>query len=152
MSIPKWREVDYTDDGCAIWECLSCYEQWEGRTGPQRWAYCPYCGCKWTGEIKVDWDAASARRDRRFARKMGERSRTERVYPAVFTIERTMTSEKDSSDVLPQYSEVSIEWEDRDPYFIARQIRQMRRDEKENTEECDLGIYFHYRVIVKGNR
>lgn len=34
--IPKWRQVEYTDDGCYSYQCLSCYNSWEGRTAPGR--------------------------------------------------------------------------------------------------------------------
>ncbi len=34
MSLPKWRYVRYTDDGCAAYQCLNCYKQWEGRSEP----------------------------------------------------------------------------------------------------------------------
>ena len=34
MAVPCWRSVRYTDDGCSLYECLSCYNQWEGRTAP----------------------------------------------------------------------------------------------------------------------
>ena len=34
MSIPKWRYVRYTDDGCSLYQCLNCYNGWEARTEP----------------------------------------------------------------------------------------------------------------------
>ena len=34
MSIPRWRYVNYTDDGCAVFQCLACKGQWEGRSEP----------------------------------------------------------------------------------------------------------------------
>lgn len=34
MAIPKWRYVRYSDDGCAIYQCLNCYNTWEARTSP----------------------------------------------------------------------------------------------------------------------
>lgn len=55
-SIPFWRMVKYTDDGCAIFQCLNCYKGWESRTGPisfdaqYNWVFCPYCGIQWKGE------------------------------------------------------------------------------------------------------
>lgn len=52
MSIPKWRYVEYTDDGCTIYQCLSCYGHIEGRLNPADWKYCPYCGVEWEGEHK----------------------------------------------------------------------------------------------------
>jgi len=58
MSIPFWRNKNYTDDGCSIYQCLSCYGTWEARTPPERkgynsgFIYCPCCGIKWKGEIE----------------------------------------------------------------------------------------------------
>lgn len=34
MHIPYWRYVRYTDDGCALYQCLNCSHQWESRTEP----------------------------------------------------------------------------------------------------------------------
>lgn len=42
MSVPHWRYVHYTDDGCAIYQCLNCYNKWESRTAPG-W-YNPFMG------------------------------------------------------------------------------------------------------------
>ena len=52
MSIPKWRHVEYTDDGCNVYQCLSCYDSIEGRFSPSYWKFCPYCGVEWQGEHK----------------------------------------------------------------------------------------------------
>lgn len=52
MSIPKWRYEKDSDDGCNIYQCLSCYQSYEGRSSPTYWSYCPYCGVKWEGEHK----------------------------------------------------------------------------------------------------
>jgi hypothetical protein len=52
--IPFYRYVESTDDGCGVNQCLSCYQQWEGRTSPEwsGWKFCPYCGCKWEGKLE----------------------------------------------------------------------------------------------------
>jgi hypothetical protein len=57
--IPYWRYVRYTDDGCALYQCLSCYNEWEGRGAPgwtdmegqyhTDWKFCPCCGVEWFG-------------------------------------------------------------------------------------------------------
>ncbi len=60
MGIPLWREVRYTDDGCSIYQCLSCKASWEGRGAPGYyhwetgeyhvvWKFCPLCAVEWTG-------------------------------------------------------------------------------------------------------
>lgn len=67
MSIPKWRKVEYSDDGCSIYECLSCYKKWEARTDPEHaeWKLCPYCGTKWVGHIDSD-DKKYERKNKRY--------------------------------------------------------------------------------------
>jgi len=61
MSLSKYRNVDYTDDGCTLYECLNCYKRWEARTNPEwsEWKFCPTCGCEWEGELK--WDSSKPR-------------------------------------------------------------------------------------------
>lgn len=73
--IPQWRYVHYTDDGCALYECLQCKAQWEGRGGPgyrmfdtgeyvASWHFCPVCGVKWTGSPRTDDNEVGPRRQR----------------------------------------------------------------------------------------
>lgn len=47
MPIPFVLNREYTDDGCSRYECLSCHESWEGRTGGFR--FCPFCGIQFQG-------------------------------------------------------------------------------------------------------
>lgn len=41
--------MDYTDDGCSLYRCLSCRQEWEARSFPRN--YCPACGVKFEGEL-----------------------------------------------------------------------------------------------------
>lgn len=73
MSIPKWRHVCYTDDGCDVYQCLNCYNEWESRTGPKcewkkeyNWKHCPYCGCQWEGEKEWDEERKSLKKSKNF--------------------------------------------------------------------------------------
>lgn len=50
MSIPFYRYVCYTDDGCALHQCLNCYEKWECRGCG--WRFCAYCGIKFDGQLQ----------------------------------------------------------------------------------------------------
>jgi hypothetical protein len=52
MSIRRWRHVESTDDGCNVYQCLSCYQSYEGRDCPSFWKFCPYCGVEWEGQHK----------------------------------------------------------------------------------------------------
>jgi hypothetical protein len=60
--INDWRSVEYTDDGCTEYQCLSCKTSWEARTSPEHahWRFCPVCGIQWTGQLP-DNDAACDR-------------------------------------------------------------------------------------------
>lgn len=54
MPIPFTREVEYVDDGCSRYQCLSCMDVWEGRDSPEYgWKFCPYCGIQWEGHKKT---------------------------------------------------------------------------------------------------
>ena len=44
----KYRKVEYADDGCYRYECLSCHKQWEVRYAPT--TYCGHCGIKFDGQ------------------------------------------------------------------------------------------------------
>jgi len=47
---PYWRQVKYTDEGCVVFQCLACKKDWESRTSPDDWSFCPYCGVQWVGK------------------------------------------------------------------------------------------------------
>lgn len=67
----KWRTVKHTDDGCSVYQCLSCKKQWESRTVPgyisaqyqgfepiegtieykPHQDYCGFCGIKFDGVV-----------------------------------------------------------------------------------------------------
>ena len=50
--INHWRLVKHTDDGCSVYECLSCLAEWEARTSPEcGWKFCPACGTRWNGPL-----------------------------------------------------------------------------------------------------
>lgn len=57
----RWRLVEYTDDGCSIYECLKCDAQWEARTSPEHahWRFCPVCGTQWLGPIDLNRERAN---------------------------------------------------------------------------------------------
>ena len=70
MSIRKWRYVRDSDDGCNIYQCLSCYNSYDGRDNPSDWKFCPYCGVEWIGEHKWliyddDWNIITPARRRK---------------------------------------------------------------------------------------
>ena len=63
MGLNRWRYVEYTDDGCALYQCLLCKNKYEGRTAPGWYEYqtkiyhpvfvfCPFCGTKWDGGLQ----------------------------------------------------------------------------------------------------
>lgn len=48
MGLNKYRYVEYADDGCDVYECMSCAAQWEVRYFPA--VYCGNCGVKFEGK------------------------------------------------------------------------------------------------------
>lgn len=55
MGVPFWREVEYTDDGCSIFQCLFCKAKWEARTSPGYYRYkCGKCDCCVAGKYLTD--------------------------------------------------------------------------------------------------
>jgi len=50
----KYCYVEARDDGCSLYECLACRNQWEIRVGMKNWKWCPFCGTEWEGEL--EWD------------------------------------------------------------------------------------------------
>ena len=54
MSIPHYRCVRGTDDGCAIYQCLLCGGTWEWRGGSAKVRYCMFCGGTYAYENKLD--------------------------------------------------------------------------------------------------
>ena len=50
MPIPFYRDVRYTDDGCSIFECLTCKATWEWRGGSGPVRYCLFCGVEFRGQ------------------------------------------------------------------------------------------------------
>jgi hypothetical protein len=51
MSITKYRHMNYTDDGCDLYQCLNCYKTLEIRYIPD-WKFCPMCGIEYSEELK----------------------------------------------------------------------------------------------------
>ena len=47
-TVPYYRVVRYTDDGCSLYQCLACKGGWEAR-GHGGWNYCCGCGIKFLG-------------------------------------------------------------------------------------------------------
>jgi hypothetical protein len=79
MALNLWRYVRYSDDGCAIYECLNCYRGWEGRDEPGYyhwetnqyiacWHFCPFCGTKWDGPLHASEEEKEHRYGPRRAR------------------------------------------------------------------------------------
>jgi hypothetical protein len=48
MTLNKYRYLEYADDGCSVYECMSCKAQWEVRSVPT--VYCGNCGIKFDGK------------------------------------------------------------------------------------------------------
>jgi len=46
VSLPRYRNVRYVDDGCYEYQCLSCYATWEWRYSSQPLQFCMCCGTR----------------------------------------------------------------------------------------------------------
>lgn len=61
-TVPRmYRCVEYTDDGCSVYECLSCKARWEARGFPRN--YCGNCGMRFHGMMTDLSDRRKALRD-----------------------------------------------------------------------------------------
>ena len=49
--INKFRHIQYTDEGCDEYQCLSCYGKLEIRY-INNWKFCPMCGIEFSGELE----------------------------------------------------------------------------------------------------
>lgn len=150
MGIPYWRYVDGTDDGCSIYECLSCKASWESRTAPgfdnrPNWFYCPVCGHRWEGELKYDTE-------KRFNKPVDNpRARTERIKNLCeFELQECFRSR------LPDGSLSEPVWQEKHTAPIksaidAKWYLELHRERyKDDGEESFLGV-LEYR-IVKGRK
>ena len=77
MGIPRWRYVQYDDDGVNLYHCLNCNGKWTSRADPGQldwwiepndpsedtkirevplyhayWNFCPFCACAWEGKVE----------------------------------------------------------------------------------------------------
>ena len=50
MPIPKYRLVQYEEDGVYAYQCLNCYKGWNARNDIIDWKFCPHCGIRWEGQ------------------------------------------------------------------------------------------------------
>jgi len=50
VSLPRYRNVRYVDDGCYEYQCLSCYATWEWRYSSEPLQFCMCCGIRFEGQ------------------------------------------------------------------------------------------------------
>lgn len=121
MSIPKWREIEYTDDGCSLYQCLHCYEKWEGRSSPEYgWKFCPFCGVKWDGqefarkgtESRWHWDLIG--RELRALDYDDKSEESQRLWKGLYERDQVIDSHLKENRKSREAREMvwSIEWSD----------------------------------------
>lgn len=140
MSIPYWRYFDYTDDGCSLYECLNCYNQWEARTNPEyaEWKFCPYCGCRWEGEKK--WDEKT-----KWNRKKGRNPEpTDRLALPLFVVEKKAVPFEKDENTHENWEEVSYQSED-----IMSAIHTASFDSQREAEMEPFWCYYVYRIVYR---
>jgi predicted RNA-binding Zn-ribbon protein involved in translation (DUF1610 family) len=47
LHLGQFRKVNYTDDGCTLYQCMWCKSAVEIRDDPTYWHFCPRCGKSW---------------------------------------------------------------------------------------------------------
>lgn len=137
--ISYWRIVRYHDDGCTIYQCLSCYSQWESRTAPwwskdgskpkdeRVWNFCPVCGIKWVGQIIT--------KEREYY-PYYSRYNTSRLFPCKFNIICKYIDNNSS------YTSEEIESREIDnPEIVIMRLKELREIALDNGFTC-----FTYKV------
>lgn len=140
MSIPYWREVQYTDDGCSVYQCLTCYSKWEARSAPwwsedgQKpvgkkgiWNLCPVCGVEWVGQI-IPKEKKYFKYYQPYGRKTG------RLYPCKF---RIVSVYKDGTYISLDHRYGGTQ----DPEWIIGKLKELR--EKDNEDFLFNSITYH---------
>jgi len=138
--IPYVRHVRYTDDGCDVWQCLSCKQDWESRSQvagdwPEMkyFKYCPYCGLEWAGQHK--WDEQKKWNLGHGQVYASERARTERLRPLKFKLqERFIPLDNSGKDL--EYEEAGA-WQFRheslrDGIVAAQALRELQQQEDDD--------------------
>jgi len=151
MAMPQWRFVESTDDGCAIFQCLTCYETWEARTSPERWVACPYCCMRWNGEHK--WDVH--KKYENFGGYPRHRSQG-RLTPCHFVIEERFVTCTDGQPDVIQERAWKVKFKPTRYYradHILKVLRDYEKEDRGEDEEDDwlsanLG-YSEFRIVVE---
>jgi len=132
---PYWRMVQGTDDGCTVYQCLACKADWESRTSPCGWRFCPHCGEEWLGEhecVEHGWKVHAL--CERHGREMPSA-----VYPQWVVQERTLGDD----------GKVVSDWHN-DIYPMNHReqaLAYMREQEAENSGENWLSLRDEYRIV-----
>jgi len=136
MSIPYWRNKEYTDDGCTIYQCLNCYAEWESRTAPwwsidgvkpagkKIWNCCPICKCEWKGEKLI-------KKEKKYF-PFYPHDKTNRLFPLEFSV---ISVYKDDQYISNDVRSQNI----KDPLYALK----IKRD-YEKSEQCKN---FTYRIV-----
>jgi hypothetical protein len=92
--IKKFRCIEYTDDGCSVYECLWCKASWEARYFPM--VYCGGCGIKFEGEIVKEQEPYDpAAYDRQDAINKAEKARRDNESRWVIEVRQLYDGEVD---------------------------------------------------------
>lgn len=174
MSINRWRDVEYIDDGCYLHQCLACYGEWESRTRPHHggWLFCPLCGVRWEGqhECRPSDEPRFPRRDESY-----EESCSRYSNQRLWVIEKREIVEHDVDNSREERSwKVIDRWDSRsvgaiyvhDHLFgykadykakvaleVLEELRERRECEEAGEEPFDLGCRilkeFRARIITR---
>ena len=138
----KWRYVDYTDDGCSIFECLYCHYKWESRTTPKDWKWCPVCGVKWDGEQPNRLQ---------FTSRYPSSPQYKKYPPASFVVMRRVKHNYPKNAKWSEWSVFdTLYWENSGPeprfkkaYNKLKRIRKLEEEHKNSILEEEGGIEWY---------
>lgn len=151
MKLAKYRTVEYVDDGVYRYQCLSCKEMFDIRSGPQN--YCMNCGIKF--DVKLDsrikglprWVYDMYGND--YPWDMEIYPKRKRIFPNWIIQERT----KWINEMSFLSRKENDGWSDWKTYQIIRDYSAhnafslLKRIRETNIEEEDDDIMREYRVI-----
>jgi len=132
---PRWRLARYTDDGCSVFQCLACKSDWESRTSPHTWKFCPACGTEWAGEhecVEHGWKVHAICEEH--GREMAHP-----VFPQWVVQERLLDAD---GRVVQDWRDESYRMDHRDHALAYK-----REQEAERSVDDWLSLRYEYRIV-----
>lgn len=149
--LKKFRHKEYTDDGCNIYECLSCKSTMEIRYSSLN--YCPNCGIKFEGQL--EWENPYSDRRKEVERK----SWKPYIHYELESHKLYDDGHKGQNNIVRKdyrYTYNTIKNPDNYSYFVKQMydLKQIYKYDKETEhirgEEYGMSGYtINYRIVVR---